>query len=115
MVRLLSGAIGAALVVVGGGAAIAPSFSAAVFGLPTDDRTAQAYVRTVGARDVILGAIVLTSLGDRPALRRALGWTSLIGLADAFAVLAIRGPRLQHVAHLGGFAALALAALIVEP
>ena len=115
MKRLLPGALGAALVVVGAGALIAPSFSTPVFGLPSDDPTAQAYMRAAGARDVVLGAIILGSLRDRPALRRALAWSSLIGLADAFAVFAVRGPTLQHVGHVGGFLSLSLTALTLEP
>ena len=114
MKRFLPAALGTALVAVGAGALIAPSLSTPVFGLPSDDPTAQAYMRAAGARDVVLGAIILGSLGNRAALRRALGWTSLIGLADAFAVYAVRGPTIQHVGHVGGFATLALAALILE-
>ncbi len=115
MKRFIPAALGIALVAVGAGALISPSFSTPVFGLPSDDPTAQAYMRTAGARDAVLGAIILASLGDPPALRRALGWTSLIGLADAFTVFVVRGPTLQHVGHVGGFAAIALAALATRP
>ena len=115
MKRILPTILGAGLVTVGTGALIAPSLLSRVFGLPSDDPTAQAYMRAAGARDLILGAIVLTSFGDRPALRRTLAWASLIGLADAYAVFAVRGPVLQHAAHVGGFAALALSALTLEP
>jgi hypothetical protein len=115
MERLLPGAIGVGLIAVGGAAVVAPVPSAAMFGLPAADRTAQAYVRATGARDVILGAIVLTSLGDRRALRRILGLTSLIALGDAVTLATMRGPQLQHVGHLGGLALLALAALTTRP
>jgi hypothetical protein len=110
----LPAALGAALVLVGTGALIAPALASRTFGLPSDDRTAQAYMRAAGARDLILGAIVLGSLRDRPALRRTLAWTSLIGLTDAVAVYAVRGPTVQHVGHVGGFAAVALVALTLE-
>ena len=68
-------------------------------------------MRATGARDALLGGLILASRGDRAALRRTLAWSSLAGLADAGIVFARRGPQPQHAVHLGGFAALALAAL----
>jgi hypothetical protein len=107
---VIPGVIGAGLIAVGLGALVAPRASATVFGLPTDDATALAFARVAGVRDVVLGALILGTLGKRRALRRVLAWTSLIGLADAVTLFAMRGPRPEHVAHLGGFAALLLAA-----
>jgi hypothetical protein len=113
--RCLPAVLGAALVAVGTSAVIAPSFASRAFGLPSDDPIARAFMRAAGVRDLIIGGIVLGSLGDRPALRRTLGWTSLIGLADAITIFGMRGPALQHVGHVGGFVTLAVAALILEP
>jgi hypothetical protein len=110
----MNAALGAGLIAVGLGAVVAPRTSAVIFGVPVADRSTSAYVRATGARDVILGAIVLASLQDPRALRRVLAWTSLVGLTDAIVLAAARGPRVQHVAHLGGFAALAVAALAVR-
>jgi hypothetical protein len=111
---LLAAAAGAGFVAVGTGALLAPKTFSGAFGLPAEDRTALAYVRATGVRDVILGALVLASLGDPPALRRVLAFSSVLGLADAVTVAKIRGPQLQHVAHLGGFVALVLAALSAD-
>ena len=89
-------------------------FSATIYGLPTSDPVARAFVRAAGARDVVLGAIVLASLGEARALRRALGWTSVIAIADAVILAAARGPRPSHATHLAGSVALVLAALTTE-
>jgi hypothetical protein len=43
-----------------------------------------------------------------------LGWSSLVGLGDALVVASVRGPRPQHVLHLGGFAMLASLALALD-
>ena len=115
MTRFFPAALGVALIAVGSGAALTPSFSATMFGIPAGDEAARAYMRAAGVRDAVLGAIILGTRDDPRALRRILGWTSLIALADALALLAARGPRPQHAAHLGGFAALALAALAARP
>ena len=111
--RLLGKAAGAALITVGGGAVVAPKASAAIFGVPVGG-DALVFVRAAGARDAILGAIVLTSGDEAGTLRRVLGLTSLIGLSDGFALAALRGPRWQHALHLGGFVALGLLALRLD-
>ena len=114
----MAGTIGLGLaalfIAIGSGAVAAPRFSAAQYGVPAHDADALAFVRATGARDVLLGGLILASLGERAALRRTLGWASLVGLADAAIVLGRHGPRPQHVFHLGGFAALALAALALR-
>ena len=103
------------MIAVGTGAVLAPVVSATMYGLPASDRVAHAFVRATGVRDVVLGAIVLASLGEARALRRALGWSSVIAIADAVILAAARGPRPSHGAHLAGGAALILAALTIEP
>jgi Domain of unknown function (DUF4267) len=112
--RTLSLGFALAFLGIGAGAVLAPRFSAGQYGLPGADPAALSFVRATGARDALLGALILTSLGDRAALRRTLAWSSLVGLADAAIVFARRGPQLQHAVHLGGFAALALAALALR-
>jgi hypothetical protein len=111
MDKTLPRALGYTFAGIAVGALIAPRRSAAFFGLPTTDPTAIALVRAVGARDLILGALVLTALDDEPALRRVLRWSALAGLADAAAVASVHGLRPQHLVHLSGAAVLALAAL----
>jgi hypothetical protein len=115
MKRVLASAVGAGFVLVGAGALVAPKRLAAIFGLPSDDPTAQAFVRAACARDLILGGLVFGSLDDRSALRRVLGWGSLVGLGDALLVGTARGIRPHLVLHLGGFVAVAALALAMGP
>jgi hypothetical protein len=112
--RTLAGGIAVLFTVIGAGGVIAPKLSAGQFGVPTDDPAALAFVRAAALRDVILGGIVFASLDDPKTLRRVLGWSSVVGLGDAFAVASVRGVRPQHVVHLGGFLALAALALSLE-
>ena len=114
MRRTLAGGAAVLLTVIGAGGVVAPKLSAAQFGLPAADPAALAFVRAAAVRDIVLGGIVFASLNDAKALRRVLGWSSLIGLGDALAVASVRGLRPQHAVHLGGFAALALLALSTD-
>jgi Domain of unknown function (DUF4267) len=115
MIRLLATAIGAGFIGVGVSALVAPRRLAAIFGLPSDDATALAYARAACARDLILGGLVFSSLDDRSALRRVLGWGSLVGLGDALLILGARGLRPHLALHLGGFLAVAGLALAIRP
>jgi uncharacterized protein DUF4267 len=112
--RTLARGIAVIFTVIGAGAVIAPKHSAGHFGIPAGDPAALAFVRAAGVRDVILGGIVFASLDDRKMLRRVLGWSSIVGLGDAFAVASVRGLRPQHVVHFGGFAVLAALALSLD-
>ncbi|MDB5070483.1 MAG: hypothetical protein JWM87_1594 [Candidatus Eremiobacteraeota bacterium] len=108
----MAGAAGLALF--GTGALIAPKTFAGQFGLPTEDPVALAFVRAAGARDVIIGALIVASQNDPPSLRRVLTFSSLLGVADAFSLASVRGPRPQHLVHLGGFIGLLLAARFAD-
>ena len=110
----LSIVVGAGLLAVGAGAVVAPKPFATMFGLPTDDPVAVAYLRATGVRDAVLGGLIFAVLDDPEALRRTLRFSSVIALADAGVVAATRGPRLQHVFHLGGFALFVLASLVAD-
>jgi hypothetical protein len=112
--RALAGGLAVLFTAIGAGAVVAPKLSAGPFGLPTSEPTALAFVRAAGMRDVIIGGIVFASLDDTKMLRRVLGWASIVGLGDAFAVASVRGLRPAHVLHLGGFAALAALALSLD-
>jgi hypothetical protein len=114
MARTIGFGLGALFLAIGGGAVVAPRFSAAQYGVPSDDAEALAFVRATGARDMLLGGLIFASLGDRAALRRTLAWSALVGLADAGIVFARHGARPAHAVHLGGFAALSLAALALR-
>jgi hypothetical protein len=107
--RILRVAAAAALIAIGAAALVSPRRSSHQFGIATDDPDAVAFVRAVGARDVVLGLILLPLEGA--AARRALAWASLLGLCDAAVGVSARGPRPQQLIHLSGFLALALASL----
>ena len=111
MKRFLCGVVAAGLAAVGAGAIVAPRPSAWMFGLATDDPTALAFVRAAGARDLILGSIIAASLDQPQTLRRVVGCTALVGLADGIMLALLRGPHRSLVFHLGGFAAVASLAL----
>jgi hypothetical protein len=96
---------------IGGTGLISPRTAARGYGLPLDDPVGLAFVRAAAARDAIVGALLVASVADRRSVRRTLTWLSLIGLVDGAILIQERGVQAQHVAHLGGFAALALAAL----
>jgi hypothetical protein len=110
----LAVALGAAFVAIGTGAILAPRPSAGQYGLPTDDPTALALVRALGARDITIGASLLANRTDRPALARICFWGTITALADAAAVGSVRGPQPQQIIHLSGAAALGLAALALR-
>jgi hypothetical protein len=87
--------------------------SSTQYGLPTTERTALALIRAIGARDLVLGVIVLVLLAtrNRSALELVLGVSTLAAAGDALAVSTGRsdtGPR-QLVVHVGGGAALLVA------
>jgi hypothetical protein len=113
--RELTAAVGLGLIGIGIAATLAPGPSAAMFGIPTNDADAFAFVRAAGARDAIAGAILLSVLENPAARRRTLGFVALIGLADAIGLATARGLRLAHATHVGGFVAAALIALTDRP
>lgn len=104
---------GIAFFLIGIGALLAPGISSEQYGLPTTDRAALALIRAIGARDLVLGIIVLVLLArrERGALEVVLAASILAAAGDATAVVTGRadaGPR-QLAVHVGGAAALAVA------
>jgi hypothetical protein len=105
MKPFLSPVVGITLVAIGLGALLAPRLSSRPLGLPVDDRNGRALVRALGARDLILGGIVLASLDEPAMLRRVFGWSAVLGFLDAAVVVSTRGPQPALILHLGGAAA----------
>lgn len=115
---IVAGLGGCAFFCIGILALLAPGISSEQYGLPTTDRTALALIRAVGARDLVLGIIVLLLLAarNRAALELVLGVSILAAAGDAAAVTAGRsdaGPR-QLAVHAGGAAALFVAWRLVR-
>ena len=109
--RLVPTAIAATLIGVGAVAAAAPAFAVRLFGIDTDEPDAFVFARCTGARDAILGALILASMHDPVSLRRTLAWTAPVGLLDATVVAGARGLRPILVLHVGGALVIAAAAL----
>ena len=106
-------AIAAAVSAVGASAIVAPRWASRRFGIPADDAAALAFVRACGARDVVVGC-ALAAVRERPdAVRRFLAAIAPLALADALIGLGLRGPRPEQLLHLGGFAALLVAAAAI--
>ncbi len=109
---------GLAFSAIGVGALIAPGPSSVQYGLPTTDRAALALVRAIGARDVVLGVIVLTLLAsrDRDGLAVALAASVLAAAGDATAVATGRPDASARnlAVHFGGAAALLVAWRLVR-
>ena len=115
---IVAGLGGLAFTAVGIGALVAPGVSSTQYGLPTTDPAALALVRAVGARDIVLGAIVLLLLarGERDAVALVLAVSILAAAGDATAVLTGRSDaNLRHIAvHLGGAGALFAATTLLR-
>jgi hypothetical protein len=111
-------ALGAfAIGTLGAGAILAPAAMTRGYGVPSDDSGALDYVRAVGARDIVLGAIIAAVLlrDDRNALAATMLCCSLVGLAD---VLIVRNAGHDEAApalaiHSAGFVACSVVALLV--
>lgn len=89
MIGTIIGALGGiALLAIGIGAIVAPVFSSGQYGLPTTDRLALALIRSIGARDVVLGILIVVFLtgGNRDAAAVVLVVSIIAAIADAFAV-----------------------------
>ena len=77
--KLLPLGIAAALIGIGTLAIYDARKSAQTYGLPSEDRAALGFVRACGARDVVVGLILLSRLRDA---RTILMYSSLIAIAD---------------------------------
>jgi hypothetical protein len=108
----------ASLFGVGIGATFAPEALAKNYGLALaeGDDAGRGFVRALGARDAIIGAIALASVlrGDRDGVRRTLGITTFLAVADFTIVARARGldAWTSLAIHGSGIVGLALAAAI---
>jgi hypothetical protein len=109
---------GIAFIALGIGGMAAPATSAKQYGLPTNDRIALALIRAIGARDLVLGIIVLLLLAsrDRGAVGLVLAVSVLAAIGDATAVKTGRDDATtRHLAvHIGGAAALLVAWALIR-
>jgi Domain of unknown function (DUF4267) len=84
----LSAAIIGSLVAIGFGALVAPSRSATLYGIVLDDERALAFVRAMGARDLVIGGLLAVIALERRGA--PLGWalclTAAVALVDCVVV-----------------------------
>ncbi|GAC1545975.1 MAG: hypothetical protein NVS3B16_16040 [Vulcanimicrobiaceae bacterium] len=75
------------------GAFVAPTALAENYGLPVENDAARAYVRALGARDGVLGLLVITFLiaKARRPLGATVGLSALVGASDFAIVYTTRG------------------------
>lgn len=94
----------------GAGACVAPGKLAENYGFPSDDPTVHAYVRSLGARDAVLGLLLLTFLrsNDRSALRATVGLSALAGASDFAIVSTARGFAAPGSLAIHGFGTIGL-------
>jgi hypothetical protein len=109
---LLAFVAGIALVAVGAGALLKPGGLSQSYGLPVDPGNGLQFVRACGARDIVLGLILIANayLRDVPHLIVVVGAGLVLSLADFAIAFAGGGGRLhrQHVTHVGGAVAFAV-------
>jgi len=88
----LSAVIIVSLVAVGFGALWAPRRGAALYGIVLEDRRALAFIRAMGARDLVIGGLLAVIAFQRRS--GLLGWglclTAMVALADYIVVAADR-------------------------
>ena len=88
----LSAVVIVSLVAVGFGALSAPRRAAALYGIVLDDQRALAFIRAMGARDLVIGGLLAVIAFQRRC--GPLGWglclTAVVALADYVVVTADR-------------------------
>ncbi len=121
---LLPWLVAIAFVSLGVGSAVAPEALAENYGLPIEDGTGRAYIRSLGARDAVIGLLVAYFLrsGNRTAVTATLAISTLAGFTDFAVVKSTRGddaPSSSLAIHFFGTLGLlftaALSALAPEP
>jgi NADPH:quinone reductase-like Zn-dependent oxidoreductase len=87
-----------AFIAIGLGALLAPQTSSQQYGLATKDATTLAYVRALGARDLVLGLLLLAFSLSREQSAAALvaEFGALAGLSDFLIVASSRGEEARR-------------------
>jgi hypothetical protein len=104
MLRFLVALLGVGLVAVGVAAVLAPGFAATLYGVEATTLSASVFVRAAGARDVVIGAILIALLVRRCDTRTmgiAVLGATLVPVFDTVSVLQASGMRLALILHAG--------------
>jgi len=102
---------------IGIGALVAPRASSAQYGIVLDDARALAFIRAMGARDLVIGLLLLLLLlacGERRELLAfGMAASAVIALVDFVVVSAAGGRIASRVLHAGGAIGLVVAGLVI--
>ncbi len=114
---ILSALAAASFLGLGAGALGAPRALSESYGLPVEDAKGIAFIRALGARDAVLGLLIVAFLirKDREALETTIALSSLVGASDFVIVAGNRGtsaPASLAIHGTGTLGLLAVAALI---
>lgn len=120
----LCGAAALGLLAIGLGAIVAPAFSSEQYGIVVGDARALAYLRAMGARDLVLGIVLalLMALGSSALLAASVAACALIAIVDFAVVFADPRPAtppagvprgVSLTLHAGGAIGLLAAAVLV--
>ncbi len=103
------------LIGLGVGALAAPRASAAQYGIVPDDSRALAFIRAMGVRDLVIGALLLLLAGA--GRRELLAWgmvaSAAIAVVDFWVVSAAGARTAARVLHAGGAIGLLIAGLVI--
>lgn len=121
---MLCGVAALSLLGIGTGAIVAPAFSSGQYGIVVADARAHAYLRAMGARDLVLGIVLalLMALGSSALLAASVAACALVAIVDFAVVFADHRPAaaptgvprgLSLTMHAGGAIGLLAAALLV--
>lgn len=121
---MLCGVAALSLLGIGIGAIVAPAFSSGQYGIVVADARALAYLRAMGARDLVLGIVLalLMVLGSSALLAASVAACALVAIVDFAVVFADRRPATAPpgasrgvclTLHAGGAIGLLAAAVLV--
>jgi hypothetical protein len=113
---VLGGLVALCLIGIGVGALVAPRASSRQFGIAAEDGPALAFVRAMGARDLVIGVLLLllASAERRDLLAYGLLASAAIAAVD-FAVVSAAGARLSaRLVHAVGAVGLVVAGLVLR-
>ena len=110
---IFSALVALAFLTLGAGAYAAPEKLSENYGLPTQDPIAHGYIRGLGARDAVLGLLILTFLiaKSRGALGATVALSALVGASDFAIVYAARGTAAKSSLAIHGIGTVGLLAV----
>lgn len=104
MLRYLVVLVSVGFIAVGVTALLAPGFAATLYGVDAITLSARVFVRAAGARDVVIGAILIGLLvrrSDPGSLGIGVLGATLVPIFDTLSVLQAAGVQLALILHAG--------------